>query len=403
MNQKHIHFEKKPIPWLKDFEGSAYEIAVPGREGRGEAQLIFRPAVEYLKDTSNYAIFAALGLTDQDTVAHLNEFYPNGKGLKEKDAPEMRQGVGSATLEFLMSEAKKQNAKIMLVFSGKQSMQSFLQKKGFTSFGAKNLLHVKTLSMNQLNERGEIQNMTSLDKVNPAFLPLCDAVSAALQTELGETLHSVYAYGSIPEGRAIPGKSDADFVVVLKEPVDGVEEKMERISESLHIIFADVVIKIDLPTVTLEEATAEKNFFGWGVHLKTLGLPIYGEDLRAIFPEFRPCVEILREYDYKVPRSFDTAITLLKSDASEAEKQKEIRAIAGNILRAFFRLIAPEIQFWSTVLVDQTEKIVEYFPEHATEFRYLLAARKEGKPAAEFAQFLEKFQEEILPKLEAAL
>jgi len=257
--------------------------------------------------------------------------------------------------------------------------------------------------MNQLDENGYIRNNTSQEKIGEVFRPLLEAVVDDVRDALGDNVHSIYAYGSIPEGRAVPGVSDADFIVILHRSDSDAKEKLENIAANLKERFGDIVLKVDLPDTTLAEVMDPKRLQEWGAYLKILALPLYGENVLLHFPSFQPNLQMAREFDGSLGRKIQESMELLRSDATESAKQLQIRAIAGKILRAFFMILAPRIAFWSTVLREQTEKVVEHFPEHREAFLYVAEARKEGKNSQEFAEFLEKFTVDLLPLFERAL
>lgn len=257
--------------------------------------------------------------------------------------------------------------------------------------------------MNQLNEKGYIVNSTSPDKIQGVFTPLVAGIVDLVKQGLGEQVHSIYAYGSIPEGRAVPGKSDADFIVILHQEIAEASEILEEISANLRERFGEIVVKVDLPGTTVQEVLDPKNLEGWGAYLKILALPIYGEDIRKQFPEFQPTLGMAREFNGSLPKNIQKTIEVLQGDVPAMEKQMQIRTVAGQIIRAFFMILAPRIAFWSTVLKEQTEKVVEHFPEHREAFLYVAEARKEGKNSQEFADFLEKFTVDLLPLFEQAL
>ena len=254
---------------------------------------------------------------------------------------------------------------------------------------------------NQLDEQGYIVNCASLDKVHFEFLPLVEAVTLALQKTLGNNLHSLYAYGSIPEGRAEIGKSDADFLIVLNEPLQDGEQVLSKLSKDIHKRYARLVSKIDLPSVTLDEVMASREV--WGSYLKTICLPLYGPDLRKSFPNFKPSLALAKGWNGDLRMYLEKTLEMLRSDTSEQEKQERIRGISGKIIRSFFMLIAPEIQYWSPVFTNQALKVIEHFEEQREDFRYLVMARRDGKPVEEFLVFLEKVEKELLPIFEAGI
>lgn len=252
-----------------------------------------------------------------------------------------------------------------------------------------------------LNAQGEIENVTAPEKVAGVFWPLLERVVQALQTEFGDDLHSVYVYGSIAEGRAQPGRSDADFIVALQQPVAEVSARLNAVAVAVLAEFSQLVSKIDLPTGTVAEILAPEQLYGWGAYLKILGLPLFGPDLRTQLPAFQPGPQLTQAWNGDLRQQLATALRKLHSTAPDNEKLRCQRGIAGTALRAMFMRIAPELQHWSTVFAEQAERVQAFFPEQAQLYAALASARNSEHLLPEFSALLEQFQLTALPYFEA--
>ncbi|GEM_PF-5410276 len=131
------------LQWGNPVDGYQYKIPASGDRPEGEAQLIYKRVSDTLPEVQS--ILSNHGLQPDDKIAHLNEFYPNGRGRDEEVGEHMREGVGTAALDFLIGQCISQGAKAIYVFSVTSSMQSFLSKKEFETFGPNNCHHVKIL------------------------------------------------------------------------------------------------------------------------------------------------------------------------------------------------------------------------------------------------------------------
>jgi hypothetical protein len=254
-----------------------------------------------------------------------------------------------------------------------------------------------------LNSRGQILNVSAAEKIAAVYWPLVDRVLEMLWQSFGETLHSVYIYGSIAEGRARPGYSDADFIVVFKHEVEDPVARLNEIAAALLSEYGQLILKIDLPSATEAEIMSPEQLYGWGAYLKILGLPVYGEDLRSALPLFRPGHALTRAWNGDLRQQIEAALHVLRSDASEEAKQRARRGISGTALRALFMLIAPELQVWTTVFREQSQYVIAHFSAHAELCRYLAEARVSEKPLPEFIGKLESFAQVCLPMFEAKL
>lgn len=115
-----FRIERAPIDWGVD----GYQYRILHADGRtGDAQLLFTRQNESHTKLNIQA--------DSGLLAHINEFYPNGRGLDENSGENMRAGCGSEILNVLLADAAERRAELAYVFTGKPSMQAFLKKKDF--------------------------------------------------------------------------------------------------------------------------------------------------------------------------------------------------------------------------------------------------------------------------------
>lgn len=121
-----------PIDWFQ------YKI-----DHRWDAQLIFHGILRHTWDEV-FNLLINYGLNPEDKIVHLNEFYPNWRGLNEETSENMRNWVWTTVLEYLINKSISNGAKAMFVFTWKESMRTFLIKHGFIKID--NDRYVKILS-----------------------------------------------------------------------------------------------------------------------------------------------------------------------------------------------------------------------------------------------------------------
>lgn len=126
------------------FTGYHYTIIFQEDRPHGDAEVILKP-VSHFGPLGIYEVFQKGELRPDDIAANLNQFYPNGKGLDEKSGKYMRQGVGSMVLERIVEDCLEHDAKVMVAFTGQDSMKSFLLKHGFTPYGVREVFNYKLL------------------------------------------------------------------------------------------------------------------------------------------------------------------------------------------------------------------------------------------------------------------
>ena len=62
-----------------------------------------------------------------------------------------------------------------------------------------------------------IENRCSLDAIGPAYAPLIRAAVAAYHAIFTDQIEEVRLMGSVARGEALPGRSDIDFLAVVRE------------------------------------------------------------------------------------------------------------------------------------------------------------------------------------------
>lgn len=142
---KRIISFKEKLEW--DYQGNnvyQYKFNFPLNPERqkGTARVIYR-TLGYLNNiegnTELSRVLTEKGIKQTDIIAHIKEFFPNGRGFElGVDIKEyMRQGFGTEILNFLFEESKANDAKAVYVFTTKEKMINFVHKNGFESVNEK--------------------------------------------------------------------------------------------------------------------------------------------------------------------------------------------------------------------------------------------------------------------------
>ena len=121
-----------------------------------------------------------------------------------------------------------------------------------------------------------------------AFQPVVNALINQLTQSLTVPVHSIYVYGSVAQGSAVAGRSDLDISLILTRPPTEDEQQALKALRINLALAHPVISKIDFDIGMLAEVQNPANHNSWGYWLKHHCRCIYGEDLRADFPLFRP-------------------------------------------------------------------------------------------------------------------
>ncbi|MGR5195585.1 nucleotidyltransferase domain-containing protein [Vibrio rotiferianus] len=211
---------------------------------------------------------------------------------------------------------------------------------------------------NGLDHQGYIINPCSQDCIQPEFSHLIETALQSLKTSLAGKLHSVYLYGSIAKGSAIPFLSDLDLSLVFNEPIRSEEAKyLAQLSLDLQLQFP-IVSKIDFDPGHIEEIVNSREKYRWQFWLKHCCCCIWGEDLSVDFCKHKPDIRIAYELNHDLA-AFVTSIEN-NSDLTEGIKSK---SIAKKILRTAYYLIAREDDSWHTELQKCSESLLKFYPD----------------------------------------
>jgi predicted nucleotidyltransferase len=120
------------------------------------------------------------------------------------------------------------------------------------------------------------------------FLPLLSAVRARFEQYTADLVHSVYVYGSVSRGTAVPKHSDLDLTVLLTN-VPQLEDysRLEQIRQQLEVDYP-IVIKVDFDVGSLKQMMSPEVDIAWRYWLKHHCRCLYGPDLTIGILHFRP-------------------------------------------------------------------------------------------------------------------
>ncbi|MEK7641622.1 MAG: hypothetical protein AAB365_01355 [Patescibacteria group bacterium] len=145
-----------------------------------------------------------------------------------------------------------------------------------------------------IDENGCVINEASADKVQGEYIPLVADVLSLAQTKLTTNLRSVYIRGSVSVGRAVPGISDLDSVIVVYHSVSAAElawfSQEARLLEKKypHVTFVDITV------LTLDQILTSKEYSNLKIYLKTQSYIAYGEDILMHIADVKPGPDLAR-------------------------------------------------------------------------------------------------------------
>lgn len=206
-----------------------------------------------------------------------------------------------------------------------------------------------------VDSAGFVKTNYSVNNVSKAFKPVLDEALLALEHELGSNLHSIYLYGSVGRGSAVPGKSDLDLSVIVSSALS--EEKCLRLHEIEERICLKhkVITKLEFDLGTIDEAMV-LNEFAWQFWLKHLCCCIWGEDLSLEIPFYKPSLKVGLEMN----KDLEKRLIKADSDMTNQNYLAEGKSISKKLLRTHYSLYAEQDNSFYDSLDDIVRVIKRY-------------------------------------------
>lgn len=150
-------------------------------------------------------------------------------------------------------------------------------------------------TLQPINEEGNIVNTA---KIQLIVSPWSDAVNSMIgcyQNHYGESLHSVYVRGSVPQGTAVEFLSDIDTIALI-------EASDEQVHHSWRGPFLEELKKtypfatdFELEPLPKTNVLESDNYFTDRFLLKNTAVCVFGDDVIPKIPEFAPTKEVAKQ------------------------------------------------------------------------------------------------------------
>lgn len=216
-----------------------------------------------------------------------------------------------------------------------------------------------------LDEGGRIRREGDLGRVDPVFVPLVTTTEVALRHLLGERLHSLYLYGSVPRGTAVPGRSDLDVTVVLHdEPSDADRTRIARLAADLDQQ-ADVVDGVGITVDGRRRYLSPGQRHDGAFHLSCLCTPLWGPDLADLLPEQHPTVALARGISSGTDAAFRRLAAALGAPAARPDQARQ--RVGRRLVRLAFACVLFRWPGWTSDPAVLGAVVKAYHPGRADE------------------------------------
>ncbi|MGR5503193.1 nucleotidyltransferase domain-containing protein [Vibrio sp. DNB22_10_4] len=197
----------------------------------------------------------------------------------------------------------------------------------------------------------------------PSYVPVIEDLIACLKSGLKESLHSVYVYGSVANGTAIPNVSNLDVVLVTHAPFSA---SQKALFNSINWRFQKdfpFVKGLAIRTALVSEVASLSALFTWGFLLKQCCTNVYGEDLSECFGDYVPSWEIAKQWNMDIEQSaalLRKEVALAEDAQSQADAQ---RRLAKKLLRAAYGLVLHRTKRWLDDPLESGRAFLEFYPQ----------------------------------------
>ncbi|MGW7053605.1 nucleotidyltransferase domain-containing protein [Streptomyces sp. NPDC054887] len=234
-----------------------------------------------------------------------------------------------------------------------------------------------------LNQDGTIAREGALSRVSEAFVPVVDACRAQITEVFGSTgrLHSAYLYGSIPRGTAVPGVSDADLLLALRDEPTETDRADARAIEAVLDRSCAPINGVGILLSGVRSLLSELERHDGGFFVACLCTPLLGDDLAEQLPRYRPTSVLARETNGDLALILPRWRARAAKATTDADRKTLSRLVARRIVRTGFTLVMPRWGGWTSDLSASAELFGGYYPRHAEQMR--VAAATGRTPSAD--------------------
>lgn len=246
------------------------------------------------------------------------------------------------------------------------------------------------VSCSGLDENGFIINLCAQDKVQPIYREVvADALESVLALFEGK-IHSVYLYGSVAKGTAVPYESDLDMSVILFDAPDtAMHQKFEALSDEVTGR-NPIISKLEYDVGWYQEVMRPEERNHWHYWLKH-SVNIWGVDLTADIAPFRPSIELAYGLNKDLKKRLDNVLVGLTEDNASSRG----RAIAKKVIRSAYSLIAADDRSWYTDIYSCADAFSRMYPQLRRGMELSLRMAKEGGNLESVRFYVELNQEDI--------
>ncbi|CAH0526367.1 nucleotidyltransferase domain-containing protein [Vibrio hippocampi] len=196
------------------------------------------------------------------------------------------------------------------------------------------------------------------------YQPVVRELVTYLKSGLKDNLHSVYLYGSVAAGRAIPYLSNIDVVVITHRPFSDTKTTLFNTINWRFQRAYPFVNGVSIRTALVNEVASLEALFTWGFLLRECCVCIHGEDLAECFGHFVPSWEIAKQWNMDTVDYLPVIRQQIATATGQASQIQLQRKLAKKLLRAAYSLVMHKEKRWIEEPLECGQRFLRYYPQH---------------------------------------
>ncbi|WP_168207381.1 nucleotidyltransferase domain-containing protein [Microlunatus elymi] len=217
-----------------------------------------------------------------------------------------------------------------------------------------------------LDERGRIRREGDLSRIDAVFAPLIAEAASALRRLLGQRLHSIYLYGSVPRGTAVAGRSDLDLEVILhNEPTETERAAVARLAAELDQ-GTGAVNEVGIIVASRPRLLSAAERYDNAFQISCLCTPLWGPDLADELPDQYPTIELAQHITSGTRAAFTRLAAELNAPTTSRPDFTRQR-VGRRIARLAFTCVLFRWPGWTSDPATMQRVITAFYPDHTDE------------------------------------
>lgn len=242
-----------------------------------------------------------------------------------------------------------------------------------------------------LDHEGYIVSDVSLDNISDLYNECIEESIKEIKTMFPEKLHSIYIYGSVARGDAIPGKSDLDLLILFKNKLlKNGRTELHYLQQKLSRKYINVIREVGIATAEYDYVMDADNYYEQAF-IKKICTCLYGEDIRVHFGPYKLTAEIPISFNGDIEMSLKRNLDKLKNPDADAFKIIT-QNFSRKLIRTYYSMVMVRSQIWTTRLGEQAIVVKRYFKDKEKVIEILL--RWIESPPVDYETVYELFEAE---------